>query len=438
MSIPPWLADLSLTHGPLHLGLIAGAACSLAGILLVRRDRAWFIRAVPATLVVAALVVGAAWLYMDVTKPWPDGLPTSAVVWGGAGVFGVLLLLAGWHGRRWRARAAGLLAAVVLVLGAADAVDTIYEPFPTLGTALQLAPRDTAAASTVLHSSSPTDVGQPAGPLWQAWRPPHELPRHGAVVNVDIPATRSGFPARPAWVYLPPAYLTAHRPLLPVLVLIGGQPGSTRDWLDGGALAEQMDSCAAAHHGLAPVVVMPDALGGETANPMCLDSALGRADTYLAQDVPAWITQRLQVDAETARWAVGGFSYGGTCALQLALAHPALFPTFLDESGQAEPTLGGHARSVHAAFGGNEAAFTAVDPLHELATRRYPGSAGYLVVGAQDGAYRPQARVVAAAARSAGIAITYTELPGKHSWSVWRPGFTTALPWLAARMGLSP
>jgi S-formylglutathione hydrolase FrmB len=171
---------------------------------------------------------------------------------------------------------------------------------------------------------------------------------------------------------------------------------------------------------------------------MCLDSALGRADTYLSQDVPAWAESTLHVDPDSAHWAVGGFSFGGTCALQLAVAHPDVFPTFFDASGQLGPTLGDRARTVAAAFHGDDAAYTAHDPLAVLPTRSWPGSAGYLVVGAQDRSYEPQARTVVAAARAAGLPVTFLELPGAHDWSVCTGGFERAMPWMATRMGLTP
>lgn len=59
----------------------------------------------------------------------------------------------------------------------------------------------------------------------------------------------------------PPAYLTPERPLLPVLEMIGGQPGSSHDWLDGNDLSGVMDRFPSQHGGLAPVGVMPDAFG---------------------------------------------------------------------------------------------------------------------------------------------------------------------------------
>ena len=74
-----------------------------------------------------------------------------------------------------------------------------------------------------------------------------------------------------------------------------------------------MDRFAAAHDGLAPLVIVPDLTGSALGNTLCLDSRLGAADTYLARDVPAWAATTLQVDS--GRMAVGGFSFGGTCAL---------------------------------------------------------------------------------------------------------------------------
>ncbi|WP_407812297.1 alpha/beta hydrolase-fold protein, partial [Staphylococcus aureus] len=92
---------------------------------------------------------------------------------------------------------------------------------------------------------------------------------------VTIAGTVSGFSARDAEIYLPPAYFTNPRPELPVLVLLAGQPGAPEDWLQGGRLVQTMDTYAAAHSGLAPVVVVADGTGSELANPLCVDSQLG-------------------------------------------------------------------------------------------------------------------------------------------------------------------
>lgn len=427
-----WLTGLSLVHGALPVVLAAGSGAGLLVLLSVRRDRAWWTRRVPLAVVASAALVGLLVLVLDVVRPWPDPLPLVVLLWIGAGLLGLVLLGLGWGRARWWGRVVAPFAAALVLLGAADGVDGVFGAYPTVAAAMQLPPTDQASAATVLRHTALADT-----PTLQTWRPPAAMPHAGAVTEVSIPPRTSGFAARSAWLYVPPAYLTANHPRLPVLFLIGGQPGSPRDWLDGGLLAQQMDTWAAAHDGLAPIVVMPDATGSEIANPLCMDSALGKVDTYLTSDVVSWVSSALQVDPDHAHWAVGGFSYGGTCALQLAVSHPQLFPTFLDISGQRSPTLGSRARTVAAAFGGNDRAFAAVDPLEELAAHPQPGSAGYLVVGAQDRYYRPQAQAVAAAARGAGMSITYQELPGDHSWAVWRPALTVALPWLTQRMGLS-
>ncbi|MCW2618580.1 MAG: xynZ [Modestobacter sp.] len=434
-----WFTELSVVHGRLHVLLLTGAGFGLLGLLLLRRTRTWWTRSLPLSVLSTLGLLALGWLVLDVTKPWPDGVPGTVGAWIGVGLLALALLALGWRRQRWWVRASAVAAALFAVVGAAVGVDTVYGSFPTVGSVLQMPPYGTVAADEVLRAPvERTTAPVPGRPLSQAWQAPAQLRSAGAVIHVHIPATRSGFAARAAWVYVPPAYFAADRPLLPVLMLIGGQPGGPRDWLDGGRLAQRMDAWANAHGGLAPVVVMPDALGSPIANPMCLDSALGRTDTYLAQDVPAWVVSSLQVDPDHSHWAVGGFSFGGTCALQLAVAHPDLFPTFIDESGQQAPTLGDRSSTVAAAFSGNEAAYAAQDPLTELASRRRTGSAGYLVVGAQDPAYQLQARAVATATTAAGISVTLIELPGGHSWSVWGAGLDRAMPWLSTRMGLTP
>jgi enterochelin esterase-like enzyme len=239
-------------------------------------------------------------------------------------------------------------------------------------------------------------------------------------------------------VYTPPAYLSSPRALLPVLVLIIGQPGNPRDWLDAGRLVATMDGFAAAHQGLAPVVVVPDPLGSRLAQTLCVDSPQGRAFTYLTVDVPAWIRTHLQIDADVAHWAIGGASAGGTCALQLAVNAPSVYPTFLDLSGQQAPTVGSEQQTLRDFFGGNPAAYRSVNPLDVLASGRVPAGAiaGAVVVGVRDSQYGPDARRVHAALLAAGMDVRYLELPGGHSWEVWAEALRQLLPFLAVRGGL--
>jgi S-formylglutathione hydrolase FrmB len=431
------LLDVSLLQGGLPVAIFAVAAAG-ALTLLAGRGRRWWQRSVPLALAVGAVAAVAVAVAVDrVWRPFPDPLPAQVVVAVGALVAAVGLAVLGWRARSRWTRVVSLLAVPAVLLGGAQWTNLAFQAYPTPRTALGLPPADERPFADI-PPQAPLVAARPGHPLSQTWTPPAGMPAEGAVTQVDIPATRSGFAARQAWLYLPPAYLASPRALLPVLVLMGGQPGGPDQWFDGGRLAARMDAYASEHDGLAPVVVVADDLGSATANPLCMDSRLSRVATYLSADVPAWVRTHLQVDPDPSRWAVGGFSGGATCALQLAVNAPRVYPTFVFISGEDGPTLGDHARTVRAAFGGDEAAFAAVNPLDVLARTRFPGSAGFLVGGAQDTRYLPQAKRVHGATKAAGMDVRMVVIPGDHSFDVWGPGLSDALPWLGTRLRLTP
>jgi enterochelin esterase-like enzyme len=120
----------------------------------------------------------------------------------------------------------------------------------------------------------------------------------------------------------------------------------------------------------------------------------------------------------------------------LAVGHPTVYPTFIDVSGQREPTLGDRNRTVRAAFGGDADAFRRVNPLDVLRHKRFPRLYGVIVAGRDDHAYLPQQRAVRAACATAGMTVAWVELPGGHNWSVWGPGLATGLDRITGRLGL--
>ena len=52
-------------------------------------------------------------------------------------------------------------------------------------------------------------------PLAMDWHAPPDMPPTGRISHVSLPGQRSRFPARPAWLYLPPAYLASPRARCP-------------------------------------------------------------------------------------------------------------------------------------------------------------------------------------------------------------------------------
>jgi S-formylglutathione hydrolase FrmB len=428
--------DWSLLRGPLPVAVVAAAAVAATVLLRPRGPRTrWWGRRVPVAVAAAGGTVALLLAATPVVSS--EGLPWQ--VWAYLAATAVAVALAVVAVRAGAGAPRPVAAALVVAVAAASGVNVYYGEFPTPRSALGIAYPDQADLAAV-PARSQRLITANAGPLDRVWSPPAGMPPAGQVSEVTIPGPVSGFAARSAWVYLPPAYLAGVRAQLPVLVLLPGQPGDPRDWLDGGRLADRMDRYAAAHRGLAPVVVLADDLGSELGNPLCLDSQLGNAATYLAVDVPSWIRRTLQVDPDPARWAIGGLSHGGTCSLQMALTSPQVYPTFLDISGQDEPSLGTRDETVRAAFGTGPAAaaaFHAVNPLDLLGTRRYLETAGQLYAGADDAEFLPQALRVDSALRGAGVPAPLTVLPGAHTWNVWGPALEAALPWLGTRLGLT-
>lgn len=426
---------LSITAGWfVLLSTVAGVGALL--LLAVGRGRRWYRRRLPAGVAAGLVATAAVTADADlVWHPFPDPLPVVVVVWVGMTL--VALAVAVLH-HRWRTRAVGIALALLIAVCGGIQVNASFGSYPTLAAAFgEPLPGQVDSATVLGHDVAVAAVAGEA-PLDAAWRAPSTLPAGGQVTTATIPGTVSGFRARPAWIYLPPAYRAYPRPLLPVLILLSGQPGEPRNWFDGSHVPAIMDAWAARHGGLAPVVVVPDWTGSATANPLCVDSVAGGDDfTYLTRDVPDWIRSELQVDPRPARWAVGGLSAGATCAGQLAVDDPAQFPTFLFFSGQTEPTLSDRADTVAALFGGDEAAFRRIDPLEVMRTRTFPDTAAVFAAGAQDSTYGPQTRTVRDAALTAGIDAQYVELPGGHDSPFWAAALGGSMDWLGTRLGIT-
>lgn len=258
-----------------------------------------------------------------------------------------------------------------------------------------------------------------------------------AIVHLDLPGTASGFSARQATAYVPPAYWTKPERNLPVLVLLHGNPGGPEQWFGSGEAAETADAFQRANGGLSPIVVAVDATGSDTANPICADSSVAKVMTYLATDVPKGIKSAFRVDENQQHWTVAGLSYGGTCSLQILTNHPDAFGNAVDISGEAEPTIGNHAATVAKFYGGDEAAYQAFNPAHLLTTKKYPDHQAIFTAGNRDASAVKALSSLSDSAREAGMATYYASRPGGHSFEVWRPALRETFAWIARRGGLT-
>ncbi|MEA9984973.1 MULTISPECIES: alpha/beta hydrolase [Subtercola] len=431
------LGSANIITGPLVIIVYAVALVLALFFLAQKPGPRWRRRTY--TIVAVVVVLGGAglgWLMTWVFDVWLDvfgvGLSANTIAWVAAGFAGLALAVVSFFRSRWWRRIAGVVGIVVFAATTALSVNIDIGEYPTLGSVFGQSPVDPHP----LPSLSPTVAL--SSPLIESWVPPANMPLAGEVSTVSIPGRVSHFAARDAVIYLPPAALTAHPPVLPVVVTLSGQPGSPSDPLVSGHLTETLNAYAAVHHGLAPIVVSPDQLSQSDYNPMCVDGPLGNSSTYLTVDVVAWVTAHLPVSTDPAQWGIAGFSQGGTCAIQLGAAHPELFRSILDVSGELKPAIGDDATTIATGFGGDAKAYSNALPLTILKKHTpYASTFAVFAAGENDAIFKPFAEQMTAAAREAGMTALYLEAPGSaHDYTTASYAFAHGFDLLSARWGL--
>jgi S-formylglutathione hydrolase FrmB len=314
-------------------------------------------------------------------------------------------------------------------------------PTPTVVPTHDPVPVAETPGLTVKPTPDPLATGLTvASTLDRSWVAPAGMPAQGRQYSVTIPGTISHFAARPADVYLPPAALVPNAPALPVVILLSGQPASPDSVMTVGNVVRTVNALAAKDHGLAPIIVVPDQLGRPQDNPMCVDGPLGNSATYIVGDVTSWIRGHLHVLPGRAAWAIGGFSQGGTCSIQFATAHPELYGSFIDVSGERYPTMRTDALAIRTGFRGSVAAYDRAKPENILLRHgRYADEEAIFTSGATDEHYGAIMAVMSQRAGAAGMAVARYRSPRTgHDWTNASNGFASGIGALYPRFGLSP
>src|SRR5579859_353806 len=219
------LYELRIVDGPVAyacwvLGL--GGAGTLL-ILATRPRRSSWPRSVAisaAAVVAAAMVTGLVhWLLVDIANVFPEDLPAEVLTAGGFGILGIVLAVVGVARlgvarRAWGRRAVAVVSAAATSLLSTQVINAYFGLNLTVADLAGVSVSDVQPLESALERP-----GAPAVPL-AAWKRTNALPPNGELRSVQIPAPSSGFKARPAYVYLPPAYFAPTRPELPVLLLV--------------------------------------------------------------------------------------------------------------------------------------------------------------------------------------------------------------------------
>lgn len=327
--------------------------------------------------------------------------------------------------------AATLLFSLVLVNGYYRFYPTLYSVFGVNGVRAMLADQSTVAVHFNANSTSTATNYS----LEQSLDSLSKQPTAGNVYSLDIPGTASKFTPRGAYVYEPAIIKTLPNAKLPVIVLSAGFPGIPENWL-GSGLQQTMDTFAAKHKGITPMIFMVDNTGSLTNDTECVNSSRGNVETYMTVDVPNYIKSHFSVSAKPANWAIGGLSMGGMCSVMLALRHPDVYSSFDDIAGEIGPEIGSRQKTIDGLFGGSASAWADHQPDSLLKSHDYSGMGGFFGVGRQDALSVTDAvHTLYNDAQKAGIQSVYEEVDGQHTFDVWQTLYKESLPWLSNRIG---
>lgn len=435
--------------GALLLTLILLMIAAGAGVWMLRAGIKW----VALPLGVVCMVVGYA---LSVFLPRVEGELGGDRIWvwwisfavvpfalcaAAIGVF-VPSMRVGQRRTRWIYALGTLCVALAGFVGATNQTFSLY---PTVGQFLHHSPYVVSSYANFeqyeLSRGKIPLVVPPSGrsieSVYQgdAWR------EYGIRVDFPIEPVVSGFRSFGVpKVYLPPAYFTNPRPELPVVVLLNGLPGDPHMWWEFGDLGDILHRFERKHQGLAPVVVTVDATGGGFEDRGCLDSDVAKIQTFLDTDVPAAIKGAFDVATQPSQWAIGGFSYGGTCAFQVVANNPGPYRFFVDLSGDAAPAFGDPQANADKFFHGDQAEYLRHDPLAVVESGRwrvaYPKIAGWFVSGNEEPGKEEAMRRSDRIARAAGMNTVYIQVEGGHEFKTWRHGLSAVWPDLCRGLGL--
>jgi S-formylglutathione hydrolase FrmB len=233
-----------------------------------------------------------------------------------------------------------------------------------------------------------------------------------AFETIRLPVPSASMQKAPnATVILPDSYQKGGR--FPTVYLLHGWAGNDTDWAlksKAGALADTYDL----------ILVMPD--GGY--DKWYVDSPVSpgdRYETYIGEEVVAFVDQRFRTVASKDARAITGLSMGGFGALHIAVNHAATFGAAGSISGGVDPRPFAKNWNIAGAFG---------DPVRNAGywddqaivnnAQRFVGAGIDLAIDCGvDDFFAPANRALHQRMLELKVAHDYTERPGGHTWDYW-------------------
>jgi S-formylglutathione hydrolase FrmB len=240
-------------------------------------------------------------------------------------------------------------------------------------------------------------------------------------VRLELPAPRLGVRHGTTYVYLPPGYSTGTR-RYPVLYLLHGAPGAAADWFREGRAARIADRLVATGLARPVIVVAPSTNDGLRLDHECLDAPGGPLlETYLSSYVVSAIDARFRTVVDRRARAIGGYSAGADCALDIGLHHLGEFSVILAFTATGEPGPEAWRAVLHR----DTARYRADAPFYFIPAMTFSAPVTvFLDSGDANRHLTERASILADELRSRGQrVVVHFEHRYGHSWSGVRAGF---------------
>jgi enterochelin esterase-like enzyme len=222
----------------------------------------------------------------------------------------------------------------------------------------------------------------------------------------------------------------------PVIEAFQGYPGTPTSWIDGMNLGGAVGQQVALKRMRPALVVSPQVEIPAGMDTECVNGGGNnpQLETWLAKDVPNWVTHTFRAQTNRASWAAIGLSAGGWCAAMVAMLHPAQYAAAIVMGGYFRPEFG----PFYDAYppGGRLAARY---DLVALSKRKPPPVAIWLETSHADAlSYNSSAAFLKAAKPPLAVDATILQHAG-HRISLWQGLLPGSLNWLGANVpGFKP
>jgi enterochelin esterase-like enzyme len=220
-------------------------------------------------------------------------------------------------------------------------------------------------------------------------------------------------------IYVPPGYDDPQNSSVryPVVYLLPGSSGGARVWMNGGNIAERMDTLLAQGQVRPMILVSPQERPGSQSvkGTGYVDGPLGNWATYTTQDVVDEIDSNYRtVESKDGR-AIAGNSEGGYGAMNLGLKNLTKYGVIGSFSGYF--TI--DEKDLSRIFDGDQDLADANSPMLYLPQLEGELPAIYLLVGQDDKHYFTENSEFAEDLKARGASVDFESIPGKHNWDLW-------------------